>query len=134
MQSFRSLLVLMTLICPVMCQGGIDCCQERGHLSPSHRAACCTHCGTQGQQDYPAGDVPLPPGRPCTCSCLCGGAVLAESVSLPDLPVVGFVMDLWVPMPPQSVGTGIVWDDSYGYDRCLIAGYSLRILECSLRC
>lgn len=134
MQSLRSLLVLMTLTCPVMCQGGIDCCQERGHLSPSHRAACCTHCGTQVQQDYPAGDAPLPPGRPCTCSCLCGGAVLAESVSLPELPVVWGTLDLWAPITSMCEDQGADWEYSSGRDRSVIAGLELRILECSLRC
>ena len=85
-------------------------------------------------ENAPEEGIPPQPGRPCACSCLCGGAVVVESVSVPQLPVVWFVMDLWAPITLESVSTGVVRGDSYLYERCPIAGYALRIVECSLRC
>lgn len=59
--------------------------------------------------------------------------MVVESVSAPVLPVVWFVMDLWAPMQPESVARGTEQSNSYLYERCPIAGYALRIVECSLR-
>ncbi len=135
MAYLSSLLILVTLTCPVMCRGDIGCCdQNNGGLARSQNSACCSHCLPHHSEGAPEEGVPPQPGQPCACSCLCGGAVVVESVSLPELPAVWFVMDLWAPMPPQSVGTGTVRGDSYGHDRSPIAGYALRIVECSLRC
>ena len=135
MRLFSSLLILITLTCPVMCRDDVGCCgQSDGGVSPSQRPVCCSHCMQHNSESAPEEEVPTLPGRPCACSCLCGGAVVVESVSLPELPVVWFVMDLWVPMPPESVTTGTMRGDSYLYERCPIAGYTLRIVECSLRC
>ncbi len=136
MRLFSSLLILITLTCPVMCWGDIGCCgQSEGDHAGSHRAACCSNCLQQQHTEGASEEgIPPQPGRRCACSCLCGGAVVVESVSVPELPVVWFVMDLWAPMLSECVGTGTAWDDSTGYDRCPIAGYALRIVECSLRC
>jgi hypothetical protein len=136
MQILSSFLILITLTCPVMCQGCVGCLSQcAGRRSPSHKVACCSHCLQQldVEEDTEEG-IPPQPGQRCACSCLCGGAVVVESVSLPDLPVVWFVMDLWAPITLESVSTGTVRGDSYLYERCPIAGYALRIVECSLRC
>ena len=135
MAYLSSLLILITLTCPVMCRDNIGCCgQDNGGLARSQSPACCSHCLQHHSEGAPEEGIPPQPGRPCACTCLCGGAVVVESVSLPELPVVWFVMDLWAPMPPESVATGTVRGDSYAYERCPIAGYARRIVECSLRC
>ena len=134
MRLFSSLLILITLICPVMCRDDVGCCgQSDVGLTLSQRPACCSHCPQHHSEGASEEGIPPQPVRPCTCSCLCGGAVVVESVSLPDLPVVWFVMGLWAPMAPESVCTGTVRGESFRYDRCPIAGYALRIVECSLR-
>lgn len=135
MRLFSSLLILITLTCPVMCRDVVGCCgQIDSGLTRSQSPACCSLCLQHHSESAPDEGIPPQPGRPCACSCLCGGAVVVESVSLPDLPVVWFVMHLWAPMAPESVSTGTVQSDSFRYDRCPIAGYALRIVECSLRC
>ena len=136
MQWLVSFLIMITLTCPVMCPDDIGCYgQSDGGLARSQSPACCSHCQQQQHpEDGPQEGIPPQPGRPCACSCLCSGAVLVESVSLPNLPVVWFCMDLSAPIPPENVSTGIVQGDSSRSDRCPIAGYALRIEECSLRC
>ena len=135
MRLFSSLLILITLTCPVMCRDDVGCCgQNDGGLTRSQRPACCSHCPQHHSEGASEEGIPPQPVRPCTCSCLCGGALVVESVSLPDLPNVWFVLEMWSPMPPESVTTGTVRGDSYLYERCPIAGYALRIVECSLRC
>ena len=130
-----TLLILITLTCPVMCRDRIGCCdQDNGGLAQCQSSACCPHCLQHHSERAPEEGIPPLPGRPCACSCLCGGAVVVESVSLPELPGVWFDMDLWAPRLPESVGTVTVRGDSFSYDRCPIAGYALRIVECSLRC
>ena len=135
MQYLSSLLILITLTCPVMCGYDVGCCtQSEDGLTRSQIATCCSHCSHQYQHED-AHEERIPPqrDRPCACSCLCGGAVVVESVSLPVLAVVWFVIDLWVSNPPESANTGTMWGDSYMHDRCPISGYALRIVECSLR-
>ncbi len=139
MRYFISFLIAFTLTCPVMCWGGFGsnrcCIHDRGELSRTLSPACCSHCLQQNPaEDTSQKGIPPQPGRPCGCSCLCGGAVLVESVCLPDLPVVWFVIDLWAPLPPESVCPATAHVFSCGYDRCPIAGSALRIVECSLRC
>lgn len=130
-----SLLILITLTCPVMCLDDVGCCgQSDDGIARSQSPACCSHCLQHHSESAPEEGIPPQPGRPCACSCLCGGAVVAELVSLPELPAMWFVMDLWAPKLTECVGTESVRCDSFRYDRCPIAGYALRIVECSLRC
>lgn len=128
------LLILITLSCPVMCGDGIGCCGESdGGLTRTESPVCCSHCLQHQSESASEEGIPLQPSRPCTCSCLCGGAVLVDAVSLPVLTGVWFVMNLWAPKLPECVGMGAVRNDSYGHERYPIAGHALRIVECSLR-
>lgn len=129
-----SILILVTLTCPVMCRDDVGCCGESdGGLTRTESPVCCPHCLQHHSEGAPEEGTPPQPSRPCTCSCLCGGAVLVDAVSVPELPVLWFVMDLWAPITPESVSTGTMRGDSYLYERCPITGYELRIVECSLR-
>ena len=133
MRWVASLLIVITLTCPVMCCEDFERCSQNGD-SPSRTQcdACCSHC--LQDRNTSEEDIPLQPARQCACSCLCSGAVKVESVSLPELAVIWFALTMWVPISPESPRTWSVQENAYEHDQCSVAGYALRIEECSLRC
>jgi len=79
------LLITAIFLCPITCGPGL--CSSAGQCSLPHDCACeCGHpCDEEGPNEHPD-QCPLSPcdHDPCQdcCQCICGGAILPDSVEL----------------------------------------------------
>lgn len=139
MQVVASLLILITLTCPVTCRLDDACCaRESGAGSTSQK--CCQHCSHEAESHEAEGsstseEIPRPPvdQSDCDCFCLCAGAVLTESTDTTDLSFQPALLECGV----SAASVEKHCPAATRFSRVAVPpaafGAALRLLECSLR-
>ena len=131
MQVVTSLLILITLTCPVMCRLGGTCCVHKSGASSTSQK-CCQHCSHESQGSSPSEEIPNRPDEN-GCSCLCAGAVLTVSMGIADLSGQSTLFECWV----SATSVENHFHTASRFSRVAVPpaafGAALRLLECSLR-
>ena len=132
MQVVASLLILITLTCPVMCRWGGSCCIHESSVGGAIQT-CCQHCLHESQGSSFPEEIPSRPDEN-GCSCLCAGAVLTESMGVADLSDQSALFECWV----SATSVENHFHMASRFSRVAVPpaafGAALRLLECSLRC